>query len=160
MKLKEAIKRIGFTISNANKPNENDAEAYNIILKHLHKSETETINKNLLFAKLYTFLLENLVTNYNDVTFANKELNKILSEPMDLRVQFLLMRLKHSELTKIVSDPILLNKNPEDALQKLKEYPKIEKEFIHLWDYWDKDNVISHLNTNINLSIQNFKNNV
>lgn len=160
MKLKEAIKRIGFTISNANKPNEKDAEAYNIILEHLHKTETETINKNLLFAKLYTFLLENLVTNYNDVTFANKELNKILSEPMDLRVQFLLMRLKHSELTKIVSDPILLTKNPEDALKKLKEYPKIEKEFIHLWDYWDKDNVISHLNTNINLSIQNFKNNV
>jgi hypothetical protein len=160
MKLKEAIKRIGFTISNANKPNENDAEAYNIILEHLQKSEKETINKNLLFAKLYTFLLENLVTNYNDVTFANKELNKILSEPMDLRVQFLLMRLKHSELTKIVSDPILLNKNPEDTLQKLKEYPKLEKEFIHLWDYWDKDNVVSHLNTNINLSIQNFKNNV
>jgi len=160
MKLKEAIKRIGFTISNTNKPNENDAEAYNIILEHLQKSEKETINKNLLFAKLYTFLLENLVTNYNDVTFANKELNKILSEPINLRVEFLLMRLKHSELTKIVSDPILLSKSPEDVLQKLKEYPKLAKEFIHLWDYWDKDNVVSHLNTNINLSIQNFKNNV
>jgi hypothetical protein len=160
MKLKDAIKRIGFTISKSNKPNQTDAEAYNALMQHLQKSESEVIQNNLLFAKLYALVLEIFVTNYNDVDFSNKQLNKILAEPMDLRIEFLLLKLKHSELIKVVKDDCIVNSEPEIAILKLKEFPIVAKEFIHLWDYWEKDNVISHLNTNINLSIQNFKNHV
>ncbi len=158
MKLKEAFSRLGFTISKQNKPNQSDADALNSLLEHFKKSEEKTIQENLLFAKLYTFLLKELVINYNDVDFANKQINKILSEPMDFHIEILLVHLKSSEVTKVFSDPILENKSGEELKEVFRRHPKFEKEFLTCFDWWDKDNVISHLNTNINLSIQNFKN--
>lgn len=158
MKLKEAFSRLGFTISKQNKPNQSDADALNSILEYFKKSEEKTIQENLLFAKLYAFLLKEFTMHYNNVDEANKQINKILSEPMDLRVEMLLTQLKLSEVTQVFADPILENKSGEELKEVFRRYPKFEKDFLTCFDWWDKDNVISHLNTNINLSIQNFKN--
>jgi len=158
MKLKEAFSRLGFTISKQNKPNQSDADALNSILEYYKKSEEKTIQENLLFAKLYAFLLKEFTMHYNNVDEANKQINKILSEPMDFRIEMLLTQLKLSEVTQVFSDPILQNKSGDELKEVFKRHPKFEKEFLTCFDWWDKDNVISHLNTNINLSIQNFKN--
>ncbi len=158
MKLKEAFSRLGFTISKQNKPNQSDADALNSILEYFKKSEEKTIHENLLFAKLYAFLLTEFTMHYNNVDEANKQINKIISEPMDIRIELLLSHLKMSEVTQVFADPILENKSGEELKEVFRRYPKFEKDFLTCFDWWDKDNVISHLNTNINLSIQNFKN--
>ena len=71
MKLREAISRLGFTISKANRPNEKDIEAYNCILEVLEQTQTKTIQDNLLFAKLYAYTLQEFTKHYGDVDFAN-----------------------------------------------------------------------------------------
>lgn len=158
MKLKEAFSRLGFTISKQNKPNQSDADALNSLLEHFKKSEEKTIQENLLFAKLYTFLLKEFTMHYNNVDEANKQINKILSEPMGLRIEMLLNQLKLSEVTQVFADPILKDKSGDELKEVFRRYPKFEKEFLTCFDWWGKDNVVSYLNTNINLSIQNFKN--
>jgi len=158
MKLKDAVSRCKFTIANGNKPNQTDIEAYNMILDFLHKTQEKTIHDNLLFAKLYSFLLEQLVMRYNDVNFAQKEINKILSEPIQLRVQLLTMQLQQMEVTQVFADPILEGKNGEELKEIFKRYPKFEQDFLTCYEWWSEENVKSHLETTINLSIQHNKN--
>lgn len=158
MKLREAISRYRFQVTNGNKPNETDIQAFNVIAEHLQQTQEKTIQENLLFAKLYTFVLENFVINYNNVDFANKELNKILSEPIDLRIEYLTKRLQTMEVTQVFADPMLVGKSGEELKEIFKRYPKFEQDFLTCYEWWSKDNVISHLNTQINLSIQKFKN--
>ena len=158
MKLKDAFKRLHFTISKGNKPNETDIEAFNEVCEVFKQQEEKTIQDNLLFAKLYAFLLKEFTMHYNNVDEANKQINKVLSESMDIRVEMLLMQLKLSEVTQVFADPILKNKNESELKEIFQRHKKFEKDFLTCFDWWDKDNVISHLNTNINLSIQKFKN--
>jgi len=160
MKLKEAFSRLSFTISKQNKPNQLDADAFNLLVDHFKASEQKTIQENLLFAKLYTFLLKEFTMHYNNIDEANKQVNKILSESMEVRIQMLLTQLKLSEVTQVFADPILENKSGEELKEVFKRHPKFEKDFLTCFDWWDKENVTSHLNTNINLSITNFKNHV
>lgn len=160
MKLKDAISRYRFQVTNGNKPNETDIQAFNVITEHLQQTQEKTIQENLLFAKLYTLTLEKLTGTYNDVNFANKRLNEILSEPMDIRIEFLLMKLKHAELSQSLSDPMLEGKTEEGLRTVFDRYPKFTELFQTCWDHWDKDNVSAYLNTNINLSLHEYKNNV
>lgn len=158
MKIKDAFKRLNFTISKGNKPNVTDIEAFNEVCEVFKQQEEKTIQENLLFAKLYAFLLKEFTMHYNNVDEANKQINRILSESMDIRVEMLLTQLKLSEVTQVFADPILENKSGEELKEIFKRHKKFEKDFLTCFDWWDKDNVVSHLNTNINLSIQKFKN--
>lgn len=160
MKLKEAFNRLRFTISSKNKPNDTDVEAFNKLTEYLQKVQNETVQENLLFAKLFTFLLENLVIRYNNVDEAHKQLNKILSEPMQHRIAMLTMQLKNSEVTQVFKDPILEGKNEEQLREIFSRNNKFEQDFLTCWDFWDEDNVTSHLNQSINLSIHNYKDHV
>lgn len=158
MKIKDAFKRLHFTISNGNKPNGTDAEAFNDICEIFKQQEEKTIQDNLLFAKLYTLTLEKLTGTYNDVDFANKRLNDILSEPMNLRIECLTSVLKVVEVTQVFADPILSEKSGEELKVVFERYPKFQADFATCYEWWSKENVTAHLNTNINLSIQKFKN--
>ncbi len=160
MKLSDSVKRVRFTISKGNKPNEKDIEAFNVICAHLQKTEEETVQENLLFAKLYAYLLGKFSMHYNDVNEANKHLNKILQQPFTFVTGILEMELKAMEVRSVIKDDILTNLSPKDVREKMKQYPKLEAEFISTWEFWDQENVTAHLNANINLSIQNFKNHV
>ena len=158
MKLREAISRYRFQITNGNKPNETDIQAFNVITEHLQQTQEKTVQDNLLFAKLYTLTLEKLTETYNDVDFANKRLNEILSEPMNTRIEWLSMKLKCLEVTQVFADPMLKEKSGEELKEIFKRYPKFEKDFLACYEWWNNETVTSHLNTNINLSIQKFKN--
>ena len=98
MKLTDAFKRLRFTISNQNKPNQTDAEAFNEISKYFELHHKDIIQDNLLFAKLYAFVLAELLQHYTEIEFAQKQLNKILSEPIEDRIEYLYMNLKTMEL--------------------------------------------------------------
>jgi len=117
MILKEAVKRLSFTISKGNKPNQNDVDAFNEIIRNLKLSEQETLQENLLFAKLYTFTLSELLAYYTDIEMANKEINKILSEPMaieKLQLSLRRMELQNYFNRKKILDPFLKNKTANE----------------------------------------------
>jgi len=170
MKLKDAVSRIRFTISKQNKPNQSDADAFNSICEHLQAVEEKTTKENLLFAKLFAFVLAEFLNHYTDIDFANKQLNKILAEPMDTRLGFLLLKLKEMEYRnyfhqKNVLDPFLKTK----TVSELESIHKIHKDripelnaldFVKCGNNWDYNSVVYQLESQINLSIQNFKNNV
>jgi hypothetical protein len=158
MKLKKAFNRLSFTIKNQNKPNQTDADALNVISKHFTEYQKKTVQENLLFAKLYCYSLNQLLIKYGDIEQANKELNSLLSEKFDYRIEFLWNSLKISEVTKVFSDPILKGKNEKELRECFSTHKKFEKDFLSIFEWWTKENVTKHLETNINLSITNFKN--
>lgn len=168
MTLKEALKRLRFTIAKGNKPNQSDVEAFNFISEFLEKEQQKTIQDNLLFAKLYAFTLSELLNFYTDVDFANKEINRILSEPIG--IEKLLLSLRRMELQnyfnrKKILDPFLKEKTASELEEIHKRYkdklPQLDTmEFAKCGNNWDFETVKYQLETQINLSIQNFKNNV
>jgi len=168
MKLSEAIKRLRYTISKSNKPNKTDAEALNEILKILELEEQKTIQENLLFAKLYAFLLAEFTHNYTDVDFANKQINVILSEPIDIRIEWLVYKLKNMEYNnyfnrKCILDPFLKTKTANELEEIHERYkdklPQLDPiEFLKCGNNWDYESVKYQLQNQINLSLQNFKN--
>ena len=160
MKLREAINRLGFTISKSNRPNEKDIEAYNCILEVLEQTQTKTIQDNLLFAKLYAYNLQEFTRHYKCVQIATSKLNELLAENIDYRIEFLTAQIKQTELSKVITDDFFSAVSPSKAREILSRYPNLEKEFIHVWDFWTNENVTSHLETNVNLTIQKFKNHV
>ena len=160
MKLREAINRLGFTISKSNRPNEKDIEAYNCILEVLEQTQTKTIQENLLFAKLYAYNLQEFTRHYKCVEVATSRLNELLAENIDFRIEFLTAQIKQTELSKVITDDFFSAVSPSKAREILSRYPNLEKEFIHVWDFWTNENVTSHLETNVNLTIQKFKNHV
>lgn len=160
MKLKDAINRLGFTISKSNRPNEKDIEAYNCILEVLQQSQQKTIQENLLFAKLYAYNLQEFSRYYKCVDLANEKLNELLAENIDFRIEFLTNQIRQTELCKVITDDFFSILSPKKAREKLKEFPTLEREFVHIWDFWTTETVTTHLETNVNLSIQKFKNHV
>lgn len=160
MKLREAINRLGFTISKSNRPNEKDIEAYNCILEVLEQTQTKTIQDNLLFAKLYAYNLQEFTRHYKCVQIATEKLNELLAENIDYRIEFLTAQIKQTELSKVITDDFFYAVSPSKAREILSRHPTLEKEFIHVWDFWTTENVASHLETNVNLTIQKFKNHV
>jgi len=170
MKLKEAFDRLRFTLTKQNKPNQTDIEAFNEIGKYFALHQKDIIQDNLLFAKLYTFLLGELTHRYSDIDFANKELNKILSEPMSFRINLLKYKIEEMEIRsyfnrKRILDPFLKTKTNEELEEIHNRYkeilPELDlNEFEKVLLNWDYEKVIYNLESNIILSITNFKNNV
>jgi hypothetical protein len=106
-------------------------------------------------------VLSDFLLNYKDIDFANKQLNKELSTPLEFHIKILQQRLKTFELenyfkSKGITDPLLT----EDNLEKYKHlFPSISSIGVsESLDFWDYDNVVSHLNRNINESLTTYKN--
>lgn len=168
MKTKEAISRLSYTIGKGNKPNETDKVALNSIITYINKFEQETIQDNLLFAKLYTLVLNSFVNNYNDIDFANKILNKELATPLNSHIEILLMSLKTIYISEFfkqngIVDPFIIGKPVIEAVEKYEQnkqlFPKIDtKKMLEAMDMWDFENVSAHLNRNINESLNTYKN--
>jgi hypothetical protein len=168
MKTKEAINRLTYTIGKGNKPNETDKVALNSIITYINKFEQETIQDNLLFAKLYTLVLNSFLITYKDVDFANTQLNKELSIPLNVHIELLLMTLKTTELDAFfkqngIVDQFIIGKPISEAVEKYEQnkqlFPKIDnKKMLEVMDMWDFENVSAHLNRNINESLNTYKN--
>lgn len=162
MNTTEALKRLHFTISKGNKPNQLDIEALNQIIRDQKKQAEKTTKEHYLFAKLYAFVLRVNTEFHGDVVKANKDVNKILDDPLEYHLERLLSVLKHQNISnyfesKSIFDP-LLNKENFETYKKL--FPEISKEGIdYAFNAWDMDNLTAHFQFTINQSIKNFKNN-
>jgi hypothetical protein len=158
MKITDAVKRLKFTVSNKHKPNESDIEALNVVLEQLKLTQEKTIQDNLLFAKLYAYVLGKMAGHYSDVDGAQKHLNKLLSQPFNGIVHILEMELRAMETRQVFADPMLESQSPSKLKETITKYPKFYADFVACWEYWDYDNVVAHLKSNINLSLQKYKN--
>ncbi len=164
MKLKDAFKRLQFTIVNQNKPNQTDCTAINTIAQFVHEKQTEVLADNILFAKLYTYLLSDLLNYYTDIDFANKEINKILAEP--LQINRLHLKLKEMDyrnyfLQKGILDPFLKTKTADELEEIHERYkhtlPELnDKDFSLTGNNWTKELISYYLESNINLSIKTY----
>lgn len=157
MKTQDALKRLSFTISKGNRPNDTDKEAFNQILRDFKKQSEETVQENRLLAKLYAHYL----CKYDDIQKSNKAINKILSTPLENHLYSLLLHLKHENLnnyfnSKDIFDP-LLNKENYERYKDL--FPEISSEGMkYAWEAWNEDNLKLHFEHSFNQSIINFKN--
>lgn len=154
MKLNQAFSRLRFTLSKGNKPNESDIEAFNKICEVFALSEKSTLEDNQHYGKLYTWILTKFVPHYGNADEANGHLNRILETPFPVLIKLLTMELKAMELRQVFRDEFLKTKSPEETKEVFERYPQFANEFSESWDSWDEENVISHLNTNINLSLR------
>lgn len=154
MKLSEAFSRLRFTLSKQHKPNEKDIEAFNKICEVFASTEKATIEDNMHFCKLYAWAFYNLIPHTNDADLANKKINSIIQEPIDMHINRLVMELKAMELRKVFKDPFLKEDGPEENFKTLANYPKFADLVKESWDTWDVETVTAHLNTNINLTLK------
>ena len=142
MKIKDAIKRLSFTISKQNKPNANDAEALNAIIDFINISSKEVVKENEFTAKLFCFVLKEFLNHYKNVNFASKKINKdILSLPLEYHLQGLKSMLDMHELTHIYKEGI-----PSE---------EVLKESIETWQI---EHVIQNFEFNFNLALNTYKN--
>lgn len=174
MKLREAINRLSWRFSQTKTftPNQNDVDSFNKILEHINQTQKETIHDNLILAKFYAFCLTNFLLRYEDIDFSNECLNRdILAKPLDFHLHKLLSYLKTYELERffkskgIKDDAIGLGLNAEEIKQNYFENKETFKninpdEIIEAYERYNYENVVKFFETNVNLSIQTFKNDV
>jgi hypothetical protein len=142
MTVAESIKRLSFTISKQNKPNQNDAEAINQIIEFLNLSNKKVIKENQLLAKMFCFVLKEFLNHYKNVNFASKKINSdILSLPIEYHLQSLKSMLDMHELTETYKSGI-----PSE------EYLK------ESFETWQIDHVIQNFEFNFNLILNYYKN--
>ena len=162
MKTSEALKRLHFTISKGNKPNQLDIEALNQIIRDQKKQAEETTKEHYLLAKLYAVVLRSNTEFLGDITEANRVVNDILSNSLEEQLRRLLLVLKGQNLSnyfesKSIFDP-LLNKENFETYKHL--FPQISIEGIdYSFNAWDMENLKSHFQFTVNQSLINFKNN-
>ena len=165
----DALKRLAFTIGKENKPNHTDKVALNSIIKFINLSDKKAVQENVLFAKLYIYLLKEFLVHYNyDIDFANKQLNRELMMPLNVHVELLTNYLKSGELSRFfkekgLQDAFYTDKPYSEQIAihrenkaKLKEVDV--KECIEAYEFWDKNNVEAQLNRIINEALTQYKN--
>ena len=168
MILKDAIKRLGFTISKGNKPNTTDADALNSIIEFVNNSNKQAVKENELFAKLYAFILKEFVFHYKDVNFASKQMNKdIFSMPLEYHLELLKTELNFNEIDLYFKSLNLkptweVGQNIEQIRANVLENNKTLKDedinlFREVWETWDTDNVISNFQMSFNLVLNTYK---
>lgn len=144
--LKDAGQRLAwrFTESIKNqKPfniNKNDLDALNITLQTINAHQKKVIADNILFAKLYTVILQELAIHYKSVDVAQQQINRTLALPIDALCNDLV-----NKLNQIEGQRCLENQNATGA------------EFLEASETWDIDNVTGHLNFTISQAIHKFR---
>lgn len=101
MKVQEALKRLGYTISNQNKPNTKDAEAFNKVLWFVNESVEQNPNKNICFAKLYIYNLIHYIKYYQSIDLAQEKLHQALDLDIESLYIDLMNELNNTELSEL-----------------------------------------------------------
>ena len=107
MKVKDALQRLGFTISKQNKPNATDAEAFNKLLWFVNESIETNPNKNICFAKLYIYNLIHYIKYYQSLDVAQQKLHQVLDLNIDSLYVDLMNELNNTELSELCKKGVL-----------------------------------------------------
>lgn len=135
MTLKDAIKRLGYTISNQNKPNQTDAEAINEIIRFTNNAFSNSVNDNLLFAKLLAIDLKRryLICN-QDINETLKSLSRDLKNPLEFHIDTLSNKMISTQIINYVKT--LKIDVPESEFNDPIALAKRENQF---WDEHEKN---------------------
>ena len=86
MNIQKALEHFKFKFSKSWKPTETDLKAFNTIIRFVKVQESELLDKNQLFGKLYIFFLDQQIKKYGTTVFnkiPQKQLSSILDKPLE-----------------------------------------------------------------------------
>jgi len=167
MKLREAINRLGYTISKQNKPNSTDADALNSIIEFINNTNKVEVQENKLFAKLYIMNFITQMRIVRDFDLAQSNVNKILKMSLDglyneFRKEANVLEIKNYFESKGLKDTWSMMSNfdlKENFKANTEICEKIDaKEFLEVCDMWSEENIYNNLNATITLAINTYKN--
>jgi len=167
MKIKEAINRLGYTISKQNKPNSTDADALNSIIDFINNTNKVEVQENKLFAKLYIMNFITQMRIVRDFDLAQSNVNKILKMPLDglyneFRKEANVLEIKNYFESKGLKDTWSMMSSfdlKENFKANTEMCDKIDaKEFLAVCDMWSEENIYNNLNATITLAINTYKN--
>lgn len=168
MKIKEALQRIGFTISKQNKPNATDAEAFNKLLWFVNESIEHNPNKNILFAKLYLYNYRLMYQIYGNDEAVQNRLHRLLELPIDFYYNNVKDTINTFELRDylngkgIKSTHLEYLDKPERELIESEAQANIKtldrKEFIEVADGYDLETIKTNMNALITLALKSYTN--
>ena len=120
--IEKDIKRLAFTISKGNKPNQNDAEALNGVIEYVNDEKKRHINNYHLFAKLFVNVLRNdLIRNDYDYRLITNSLDMVLRMDLEEHIEGLVGDISQNELLKDVD-----GMTEDDILENVK-FPKFNE---------------------------------
>lgn len=160
MKIQDAISRLSYTISKSHRPNETDKIALNKVIHDLNANASQNVQEHYLFAKLYAIVLTDFIKHYQDVDFANVQINKELSNPIGYHLEMLRLQLNQMEMVNFwksngIVDPLLNETNHKNYKHI---FPQIDTaKMKETLDTWDIDTVTAHFTNAVNQSILCFK---
>lgn len=146
-KLDKALNRLTYTLTKGNKPNESDVTAFNEVLLYLNKQESEVVNNNKLFAKLYILFLTQTLRHYDTNIFSLNLVNSDLHSKLDKNLD-LFYTAFHNDLINRQLE-LLIDKWNDKGISR-EDVIKEQKEFE---DKYTKDYVTLKLNEMINAAL-------
>lgn len=146
--------------------NQSDVEAVDFLINWIDRQKSETLQENLLFAKLYCYCLNHEIEFYKDIKFANSKLQEELNKPIEIHYKTVSESLNRMELNYfmnsigIITDHIeasILNQEQSDKQNEILKtnQNEISKYVIGIWNI---DKVYRSLNNTITECINRFKN--
>jgi hypothetical protein len=168
MKIKEALQRLGFTISKQNKPNATDAEAFNKILWFVNESIEHNPNRNILFAKLYLYTYRVMYQLYGNDEVVQNRLHTILSQPIDFHYSNVKDTINTFELRDYLNNNGIrstfgdyLSKPERELIEEetQKNIAKAEQdEILQMVEYYNDEEIRLAMNSLITLALKTYTN--
>lgn len=126
----EAIKRLRFTLSKGNKPNQTDIEALNTILLFFDATQKKQVEDNRIFAKLLAIDLKHRYLRCNeDINNTLKNLSQDLKQKLEFHIGLLSAKMTTTQITNYVKG--LTIKVPKNEFNDPIALAKRENQF---WD--------------------------
>jgi len=172
--IEKAIERMKWRFTNENIKvgetkitiNELDVKAIEFLSEWIQRQKSETLQQNLLFAKMYCYALENEIEFYKDIEFATNRLNDVCKLDIQQHYKRIANKLNNLEYLKfckqngIVTDHIenMTMTKAQTSSQKelIKKHEVKLKELV--LGLWSETKVYKGLNNVISELINKFKN--
>lgn len=171
--IEKAINRLQWRFKNENVKvneskiviNELDQKSVDFLNEWVERQKIESLQQNLLFAKLFTYSLLNEIEFYKDVEFANNKINEVCRMDIQQLYDEVYRKMNNLEYLKfckengIITDHIekmTLNKEQKEKQKEL--IKQNEKQLIEiLKGLWSKEKIYKSLNNTISETINKFK---
>lgn len=132
----KALDRLEYTIAKGNKPNNNDVNAFNDIVRWNNLIEAKTVFNNKLFAKLYILFLTKTLRYYNsnifNLTNINLDLHRKLDTDLDMFYFAFREDLIHRQLGELMDKWKNEGMSQEQILKEQKEFEeKYTQEYVN-----------------------------
>lgn len=146
--------------------NEKDIEAIDFLIEWINNQKKESIQENLLFAKMYCYALSNEIEFYKDIKFSNYKLQNELQKPIKDHYNKISNSLNRLELDKFLQSKGIIIDHIESmglTQEKENEQELLKKECLkesqkYIIGIWDAKKVYASLNNQITECINRFKN--